>query len=98
MIDDPAARHQIEQNFTDFVLDLDVNPLTDHAERFPVNLVGDGEQPLFHDTAAGLVTLHSEASLIALAGSLDDSEFDGRRFRHLGHRHRNDGSVPAPTV
>ncbi len=80
-IDDPDSRAQIERSFTDFVLDLDENPLSDHPERCPVTLVGDGSQPLFHDTAAGLVTLHSETSLEALASSLDTPELDGRRFR-----------------
>ncbi len=80
-VNDPESRAQIERNFTDFVLDLPDNPLSPRPERYPVNLVGDGKQPLFHDTAAGLVTLHSEESLKALAAALGDVEFDGRRFR-----------------
>lgn len=80
-VSDPESRAQIERNFTDLVLDLPDNPLSPRPERYPVNLVGDGKQPLFHDTAAGLVTLYCEDSLQALADSLGDTEFDGRRFR-----------------
>lgn len=81
LTNDPAARAEIESNFTDFVMSLDINPLAGHPERYPVTLVGDGVQPLFHDTAAGLVTLHSEESLAAVGASLNANAFDGRRFR-----------------
>ncbi len=80
-IDDPNERRTIELAFTDYVATLPDNPLTNHPERCPVTLVGDGEQPLFHDTAAGLVTLHSEESLAALGDSLNETGIDGRRFR-----------------
>lgn len=76
-----SDRAEIEDIFTEFVLTLDINPLTGHPERQPVALVGDGKQSLFHDTAAGLVTLHSMESLDAVAHSLEDTALDGRRFR-----------------
>ena len=80
-VDGESARAKIEQEFTDYVLTIDENPLSDHPERQPVVLVGDGTQPLFHDTADGLVTLHSTESLNAVAGSLGETDLDGRRFR-----------------
>lgn len=80
-VDSDESRAQIEEIFTDFVLSLDENPLEGHPERQPVVLVGDGKQPLFHDTAAGLVTLHGSESLDAVTNSLGVSMFDGRRFR-----------------
>lgn len=80
-IDSETDRAQIQQSISDYVLTLDVNPFTGHPERSPAVLVGDGAQPLFHDGVDGLLTLHSEESLTALAGALSDSALDGRRFR-----------------
>ena len=80
-IDDQADRLRISQLLTEFVLTLDVNPLEGHPERQPVVLVGDGVQPLFHDTPQGLVTLYSSESLKALGVELGEHDLDGRRFR-----------------
>lgn len=80
-IADDSDRSTIEQTFSDYVATLDINPLADHPERQPPHLLGDGKQPLFHDTAAGLVTLHSEESLAALADKLDEEALSGLRFR-----------------
>ncbi len=80
-ISDPSQRAAAEQSFTDYALTLFDNPLARYPERYPVALVGDGVQPLFHDTSAGLVTLYCEESLQALSESLGTDEIDGTRFR-----------------
>ena len=80
-IEDGADRFVIEEAFSDYVSTLDINPIANHRDRQPACLVGDGEQPLFHDTAAGLVTLHSEESLGALADAIGDETLNGLRFR-----------------
>lgn len=80
-VDSKADREKIATALTDHVMSFDVNPLTDHPERQPVRMVGDGKQPLFHDTPDGLVTMYSVQSLKALRKKLDDPDLDGRRFR-----------------
>lgn len=80
-IDDPAHRSTMSRTFTDYVMTLSDNPLTEHPERCPLVLVGDGEQPLFHDSADGLVTLYSTESLVALGAAMGDNNLDGKRFR-----------------
>jgi uncharacterized protein YcbX len=80
-IDDPSHRTAVSRTFTDYVMTLDENPLKDHPERCPLVLVGNGEQPLFHDSADGLITLFSTASLAALGTAVGDTELDARRFR-----------------
>jgi hypothetical protein len=32
-----------------YVIKLDVNPLTDHPERLPLRVIGDGHSPRYHD-------------------------------------------------
>lgn len=80
-IDNGTDRSLIEQTFTDYIETLQINPLKNHPERQPVALLGDGEQPLFHDTAAGLVTLHSEESVTELGSAMGDEGLNGLRFR-----------------
>lgn len=50
------------------------------AGRLPLVLVGDGEYARFQDRGRGYVTVHSAASVDALAAALDQ-EIDDRRFR-----------------
>jgi uncharacterized protein YcbX len=80
-IDDEADRTRISDQLTNHVLTLEMNPLKGHPERGPIVLVGDGIQPLFHDSQEGLVTMYSEESLDALGKKLGDEALDGRRFR-----------------
>ncbi|MDA1297694.1 MAG: MOSC domain-containing protein [Chloroflexi bacterium] len=80
-IDGDAARADIARLLADYILTLEVNPLAGFPERQPIVLVGDGVQPLFHDTAEGLVTMYSAESLNALGEKLGDPGIDGRRFR-----------------
>src|SRR5581483_6345282 len=78
---DPEGRQAIAQAIAAYVQALDDNPLTDHPERLPLRLVGDGRTPRHHDSEAGEVTLHGRASLGALGGALDDSDLSEVRFR-----------------
>lgn len=64
----------------EFVSSLDVNPLVGHPERVPLKLLGDGREGVFHDNAAGSLTLYSAESLKALESHMG-TEIDGRRFR-----------------
>jgi uncharacterized protein YcbX len=80
-IDDPSHRTAMSKTFTDYVMTLNDNPLSGHPERCPLVLVGDGKQPLFHDSADGLITLYSTESLAALGAAVGDSDLNGRRFR-----------------
>jgi uncharacterized protein YcbX len=74
------GRKRIAAAVEDYVLNLDENPLSDHPERLPLRLVGDGLQPRYHDEEAGRVTLHGRASLEALGAALE-TEISELRFR-----------------
>jgi uncharacterized protein YcbX len=62
-------------------LALEENPLTNHPERLPLKLVGDGTCPRYQDNEAGQVTLHSRESLAATAVALHDPGLSELRFR-----------------
>ena len=78
---DTEGRRQIAQRLAEYVLSLEINPLTDHPERLPLRLVGDGVTPRYHDSADGQVSLHGRGSLRALAAALGEAAIDERRFR-----------------
>ena len=80
-IDDETGRVRLSRQLEEYVLTLEVNPLEGHPERSPIVLVGDGVQPLFHDSQQGLVTMYSAESLDALGEKLNEDALDGRRFR-----------------
>tara|TARA_B100000700_G_scaffold315884_1_gene404578 strand:- start:195 stop:977 length:783 start_codon:yes stop_codon:yes gene_type:complete len=79
-IDSIAERITISKAIEKFAFTLEVNPLFDHPERTPLNLIGDGLQGLFYDSKNGGVTVYSNESLKAFQASMG-SEIDGRRFR-----------------
>src|SRR4029434_5592264 len=56
------GRKRIAAAVAEYVLKLDENPLSDHAERLPLRVVGNGITPRYHDSAAGQVTLHGRGS------------------------------------
>src|SRR3990172_89395 len=78
---DDQGRRRIADAVADYVLTLNENPLTDHPERLPLRVVGDGVTPRYHDSEAGEVTLHGRGSLAALATALGDPGLCERRFR-----------------
>ena len=74
------GRQRLAAMLAAYVIKLDVNPLTDHPERLPLRVIGDGHSPRYHDEPAGRVTLHSRESLEAIQAALGD-EVSELRFR-----------------
>jgi uncharacterized protein YcbX len=74
------GRKRITAALTDYVLQLQENPLSGHPERLPLRLIGDGRTPRYHDDQAGRVTLHGRGSLEALEAALG-AEASELRFR-----------------
>jgi len=66
----PEGRKRIAAGLADYVLKLEENPLSNHPERLPLRVIGDGFVPRYHDEEAGRVTLHGRGSLDALAAAL----------------------------
>lgn len=75
------GRKRIADAVAAYVLKLDENPLSNHPERLPLRVVGDGITPRYHDSEAGQVTLHGRGSLQALAAVFENSEVSELRFR-----------------
>ncbi len=78
---DDNGRKQIAASVENYVLDLDENPLSRHPRRLPLRVVGDGVTPRYQDNEAGQVTVHSRASLAAVAAAVGDPNLGERRFR-----------------
>ena len=78
---DDNGRKKIAAAVEDYVLDLDENPLSPHPERLPLRVVGDGVTPRYQDNEAGQITMHSRASLVAVAAAVSDPNLGERRFR-----------------
>jgi uncharacterized protein len=76
----PEGRRRIGAALASYVLKLDENPLTEHPERLPLRVIGDGYSPRYHDEEAGRVTLHGRGSLQALQATLEN-EVSELRFR-----------------
>jgi uncharacterized protein YcbX len=64
-----------------FVMTLPENPLSNHPERRPLQLIGDGSTPRYHDSQAGEITLHSRESLAQVAAAVGTSALEESRFR-----------------
>ena len=78
---DDEGRELLAAAVERYVLGLPDNPLAGHHERLPLQLVGDGVTPRYQDSESGQVTLHSRASVAALADALSQSTLDEIRFR-----------------
>jgi hypothetical protein len=76
-----AGRKRLAATMQDYVLGTAENPLTDHPERLPLRLVGDGVTPRFQDNVDGHTTLHGRASLAALAAYMAAPDLNEVRFR-----------------
>jgi uncharacterized protein YcbX len=84
LVDDdlsPQGRERIAAALQEYVLGLDVNPLSGHPGRLPLKLVGDAATPRYQDRGSDEVTLHGRASLAAAALSAGTAELDEVRFR-----------------
>ena len=80
-IDEPADRLRMEHRFNQWYSSLPDTPSASGRRKLPLRLVGNGTDGRFHDTAAGLATLHSRESLDDLAKAADISELSELRFR-----------------
>jgi len=80
-VDNGEGRRDIAAAVEAYVRTLDVGPDLSRPGRTPLRVVGDGVTPRFQDSSAGRVTLHSRASLRALASALGDDALDELRFR-----------------
>ena len=78
---DERGRQRLSAAVERYVLSLPDNPLSDHPERLPLELIGDGVTPRYQDNAQGQITIHSRESLAAVAGALEQPELDEIRFR-----------------
>lgn len=80
-IDEPGDRLRIEHRFTNWYSEIEDTPSAVGRRELPLHLVGNGTDGRFHDTAAGLATLHSRESLSDLAKAAEVSEISELRFR-----------------
>ena len=78
---DDNGRKRIAAAVQEYILSLPENPLTDHPERMPLELIGDGVTPRYHDSESGQITLHGRASLTAVAKALEAPDLSELRFR-----------------
>ena len=78
---DEAGRKRLAAALERYVLELPENPLVDHPERRPLQLIGDGVTPRYQDNEAGQITLHSRESLKEVATALKAPDLDELRFR-----------------
>jgi uncharacterized protein YcbX len=79
-LDDEGRRH-LADAVERYVLTSPENPLVDHPERRPLQLIGDGVTPRYQDSQRGEITLHSRESVAAVAAALRKPEVDEVRFR-----------------
>ena len=80
-IDEPGDRLRIEHLFNRWYESLDDTPAALGRRKLPLRLVGNGTDGRFHDTSAGLTTLHSRESLAELAKAAGIAEISELRFR-----------------
>ncbi len=80
-IDELGDRLRIEHRFNQWYSSLADTPSALSRRKLPLRLVGNGTDGRFHDTSAGLATLHSRESLADLAKAAGMSELSELRFR-----------------
>ena len=78
---DDAGRKRLSASVGEYVLAQDENPLSGHPERLPLRLIGNGVTPRYQDNETGQVTLHSRASLAAVAAAANETGMNELRFR-----------------
>jgi uncharacterized protein YcbX len=78
---DGPGRQRLALAVQQYVLGFCDNPLSDHPERMPLELIGDGITPRYQDSEQGQITLHSRESLASVATALADPALDEVRFR-----------------
>ena len=80
-IDEPGDRLRLEHRLNRWYSSLKGTPSAMGRRKLPLRLVGDGTDGRFHDTSAGLTTLHSRESLSDLAKATGVSAISELRFR-----------------
>ena len=80
-IDEPGDRLRFEHRLNRWYSSLEGTPSAMGRRKLPLRLVGDGTDGRFHDTSAGLATLHSRESLSDLAKATGVSAISELRFR-----------------
>lgn len=80
-IDEPGDRLRIEHLFNRWYESLEDTPAALGRRKLPLRLVGNGTSGRFHDTSAGLTTLHSRESLDDLAKAVGLVGISELRFR-----------------
>jgi uncharacterized protein YcbX len=78
---DAEGRRELAAAVERYVHSLTENPLVDHPERRPLELIGDGATPRYQDSQRGEITLHSRESLAAVASAFRKPDLDEARFR-----------------
>ena len=80
-IDEPGDRLRFEHHLNRWYAGLDGTPSAMGRRKLPLRLVGNGTDGRFHDTSAGLTTLHSRESLSELAKAAGMFDISELRFR-----------------
>jgi len=78
---DANGRTELAAAVASYVQTLPDNPLSNHPERLPLELVGDGATPRYQDSERGEITLHSRESLAAIGDALGERQLNEVRFR-----------------
>jgi uncharacterized protein YcbX len=79
---DGAGRRRFADTVERYVLGTTDNPLSGHAERLPLRVIGDGVTARYQDREPGYVTLHGRSSVDALAGAIGQPpDVTEKRFR-----------------
>lgn len=78
---DAAGRERLAAAIERYALTLAENPFTNHSERLPLELIGDGITPRYQDNEQGQITLHSRESVGEVGVALRTPGLDELRFR-----------------
>lgn len=78
---DAEGRKRLSAAVERYAIALPDNPLSNHPERLPLELIGDGVTPRYQDNEQGQITLHSRESLAAVGEALETPGLDELRFR-----------------
>lgn len=79
-IDNQSDRTAISNALAKYLSTLDEDVYSPSKNQ-SIQLVGDGQQGIFHDTKAGLITMHSVESIQSLGEALGDEHLNETRFR-----------------
>jgi uncharacterized protein len=79
---DAVGRQRFASTIEQYILGLEVNPVSSNTDRIPLRVVGDGITPRYQDREPGYTTLHGRQSLVAFATTVAEApELTEMRFR-----------------